>query len=141
METTRTRRTAQGAAVRTALEKTEGFISAQQLHRRLIDDGMQVGIATVYRQLNSLVTAQEADTITTVDGQLYRACENLESHHHHMVCEVCGKAVEIAPPDEAWFASVAEQHGFTVTSHIVEVFGVCAECRAAGRTAAHDSKL
>lgn len=131
METTRTRRTAQGTAVRNALEKTDGFISAQQLHRRLVDDGVQVGIATVYRQLNSLVAAHRADTITTVDGQLYRACENLESHHHHMVCEACGRAVEIDPPDEAWFSSVADQHGFTVTSHIVEVFGFCAECAAA----------
>ncbi|KTR81905.1 Fur family transcriptional regulator [Leucobacter chromiiresistens] len=131
MTSTRTRRTAQGAAVRTALESMAGFISAQELHRRLSDDGSKIGIATVYRQLNALVENQEADAISTPEGQLYRACEDPQTHHHHMVCTSCGTTIEIEPPDEAWFTSVARTHGFDVHSHTLEVFGICSACRSA----------
>lgn len=131
MTITRTRRTAQGAAVRSALESMAGFISAQELHRRLANDGSKIGIATVYRQLNTLVENREADAIATPDGQLYRACENPRTHHHHMVCTSCGTTIEIEPPDEAWFTSVAHAHDFEIHSHTLEVFGVCAACRAA----------
>lgn len=130
METTRTRRTVQGAAVRSALEAQERFVSAQQLHRELVDDGLKIGVATVYRQLNALVATDQADLIATAEGQLYRACEDPSAHHHHMVCTGCGMTVEIEPPDEKWFTSVAKAHGFTISSHTLEVFGLCAECNA-----------
>lgn len=131
MATAGIRRTVQGEAVRGALEASDGFVSALELHRRLGDDGMKIGIATVYRQLGALVSAEQADTIMTATGQLYRACADPAAHHHHLVCERCGTAIEIEPPDEAWFRSVADAHGFTLSHHTFEVFGVCAGCRAA----------
>ncbi|WP_336658644.1 Fur family transcriptional regulator [Leucobacter sp. USHLN153] len=130
MTTTRTRRTAQGTAVRAALDSMAGFISAQELHRRLSDEGLKIGIATVYRQLNSLVESRDADAISTPEGQLYRACTDPEAHHHHMVCTSCGTTIEIEPPDEAWFAAIAGAHRFEVHSHTLDVFGICADCRA-----------
>lgn len=123
------RNTAQKAAVRTALEQSPGFISAAKLHHRLIEEGGTIGLATVYRQLNALAEAGEADTITVQSGQLFRVCEP-DGHHHHLVCEVCGKAVDIEPPSEAWIRKVADEHGFTVTGHVLEVFGRCPDCAA-----------
>lgn len=49
-------------------------------------------------------------------------------HHHHLVCEDCGKAVDIDPPDETWLRTTANQNGFTVARHVLEVFGRCADC-------------
>jgi Fur family ferric uptake transcriptional regulator len=37
--------------------------------------------------------------------------------------------VEIEPPDEDWLRKIAKAHGFTMSSHTVEVFGLCAECQ------------
>lgn len=48
------RNTAQKDAVRRALASAEGFVSAQDLHRRLDGEGSRVALATVYRQLNAL---------------------------------------------------------------------------------------
>ena len=45
------RQTKQKDAIRAALVDCEEFISAQDLHRRLEDEGSKIGLATVYRQL------------------------------------------------------------------------------------------
>jgi Fur family ferric uptake transcriptional regulator len=127
----KTRSTAQKALIRDALESETRFVSAKQLHRRLEDDGASVGLATVYRQLNALGRSGDADTITIGETQLFRACAQSE-HHHHLVCEHCGTAVEIDPPSEDWMRTVAGSHGFEITHHVFEIFGICADCRAAG---------
>ncbi|UVI35680.1 Fur family transcriptional regulator [Brevibacterium spongiae] len=124
-----TRSTAQKALIRDALESETRFVSAKQLHRRLEDDGASVGLATVYRQLNALSRSGDADTITIAETQLFRACSQSE-HHHHLVCERCGTAVEIDPPSEEWMRTVADSNGFEITHHVFEIFGLCADCRA-----------
>ncbi len=121
------RHTAQKEAVRSALSAAGGFVSAGELHLRMSSQGHGIGLATVYRQLNALAENGHADTLLVPGGQLFRACEP-GAHHHHLVCESCGTAVEIDPPDEDWIAASADRNGFTVTRHLVEVFGQCAEC-------------
>ena len=49
------RHTKQKDAVMAQLRGCDDFISAQELHRKLVDSGLRIGLATVYRQLNSLV--------------------------------------------------------------------------------------
>lgn len=124
------RQTVQKEAVRRTLKEAPGFISAAQVHRRINADGLPIGLATVYRQLNALAESGHADTIPVPSGQLFRACEP-GGHHHHLVCEDCGTAVEIEMADEEWIHRTAERNGFTVTRHILEVFGRCANCSAA----------
>lgn len=125
------RSTRQRAAVRDALAVEPGFVSAQDLHRKLRDAGEKIGLATVYRALAQLVDAGEADTMLGPDGERYRACGTAQ-HHHHLVCRGCGRTVEVEAPEvEAWAALVAAEHGFTAITHELEVFGLCAGC--AGR--------
>lgn len=125
-----TRRTVQKDAIRQALDSSPGFVSAQQIHRLLHDAGTPVGIATVYRQLNALAGSGDADTVLGPDGQLFRTCARDGSHHHHLICENCGRAEELEP-NESWIRSAAQKHGYTVTRHVVEVFGLCADCARA----------
>lgn len=101
------RNTWQREAVREALGGSENFVSAQRLHSSLREDGSPIGLATVYR--------------ACTPGQ----------HHHHLICRNCGLTVEIeADAVEQWAQSVAADHGFTQPNHIVDVFGLCAECSA-----------
>ena len=59
------------------------FLSAQQIHAELEEEGTKVGLATVYRNLQSLAEADLVDTVRSDDGEaLYRLCTN-EGHHHH----------------------------------------------------------
>ncbi|HOA26149.1 MAG TPA: transcriptional repressor [Arachnia sp.] len=123
-----TRHTWQRAAVRDLLEGGEEFRTAQQIHDRLRDEGARVGLATVYRALQSMADAGEVDVIRTPEGEAaYRHCS--EGHHHHLVCRGCGFSVEIeATFVESWAAQIASQHGFTDTGHELELFGLCREC-------------
>lgn len=124
---TRRRNTTQRALIEKALVDAQDFVSAQDLHARLRADGNPVGLATVYRNLNDLVSAGEADTIQ-MNGteQMFRHCG--EEHHHHLVCVDCGKTIEIAEHDD-WVESVARRKRFTLISHTIEIFGRCPDCR------------
>lgn len=129
MTTDQQRRTTQRALVREGLDAAPGFISAGQLHRKILDADEAIGLATVYRHLNGMAARGEIDVVSVSSERLFRACTP-EEHHHHLVCETCGKAVDLAPPEETWIREVAEKHGFSVTSHVLEIFGKCAECTA-----------
>lgn len=124
------RQTRQRAAVWSALSGTTEFRSAQELHHLLRERGDGVGLATVYRALQALAEDGEVDVLRTDDGEaLYRRCN--PGHHHHLVCRSCRRTIEVdAQPMEAWARQVAEQHGFVMLDHLVEVFGLCGECRS-----------
>ena len=92
------RSTRQRAAVAAALAQVDEFRSAQDLHDILKHQGDSVGLTTVYRTLQSLADAGEVDVLRTHDGEaVYRRCSTGD-HHHHLVCRVCGKAVEVEGP-------------------------------------------
>ncbi|MFF1922720.1 Fur family transcriptional regulator [Streptomyces sp. NPDC058221] len=125
----RGRSTRQRTAVAAALDEVDEFRSAQELHDVLKHRGDSVGLTTVYRTLQSLADAGEVDVLRTTDGEsVYRRCSTGD-HHHHLVCRMCGKAVEVeGPAVEQWAETIAAQHGFVNVAHTVEVFGTCAEC-------------
>ncbi|AAZ54894.1 transcriptional repressor [Thermobifida fusca] len=119
-------------AVRQALHKSNGFRSAQDLYASLRADGAKIGLTTVYRALQALTDAGEVDVLMTDEGEaVYRACST-PTHHHHLVCRDCGKAVEIeGPAVESWADELAAQHGFVDLTHTLELFGTCSDCAAA----------
>jgi Fur family transcriptional regulator, ferric uptake regulator len=127
------RTTRQRAAVQAVFQDLEGFHSAQEVHALLRQAGDPVGLSTVYRAVQSLADDGELDSIRTDSGEaLYRLCSR--QHHHHLVCRGCGLTVEVAGPTvERWADRVAEEHGFAEVSHTLEIFGTCADCRAAGQ--------
>jgi Fur family ferric uptake transcriptional regulator len=126
---TTVRATKQGDAVSAALAATDAFTSAQDLHALLRTQGDSVGLTTVYRHLQVLADRGEVDVLRREDGEtLYRRCAT-DSHHHHLVCRLCGRTVEIAGPEiEAWTAQVATREGFVDVMHTVEISGVCGTC-------------
>ena len=122
------RPTRQRAAVAAVLAETDEFRSAQELHAILRDTGDKVGLATVYRNLQAMAADGEIDMLRTDDGEaVYRACST--GHHHHLVCRVCGRTVEVEGPTvEAWANKVSAEHGFSDVQHTLEIFGTCASC-------------
>lgn len=123
------RMTRQRSAVAELLADLDEFRSAQQLHEQLRHRGEGIGLATVYRTLQSLADGGEVDVLRSGDGEaLYRRCERRE-HHHHLVCRTCRTTVEIdGPTVEAWAAQVGATHGFSDIEHTMELFGTCASC-------------
>ena len=125
------RNTKQRRAVAGALRSLEDFISTQELHRRLQDEGQSVSLATTYRILQSMAEAGEVDVLRSEDGEsIYRQCA-AKQHHHHLVCRRCGATVELQALEiERWTSQTAQDHGFTQVDHTVEIVGLCARCSA-----------
>jgi Fur family ferric uptake transcriptional regulator len=106
-------------------------VTAQELHRRLRQDGERIGLATVYRTLGALAEHGIVDTLAHSPLEAcYRLCG--EGHHHHLVCSECHRVVELAECGlDEWLASAAAREGFVATAHRVEVVGLCDGCRVA----------
>lgn len=122
------RNTRQRAAVSAALESTDEFLSAQDLHAALRASGDRIGLATVYRSLQALAEDGAVDVRRGEDGEAtYRRCST--GHHHHLVCRVCGRTVEVeSRVVERWAAGVARDSGYVDAVHTVEITGTCPTC-------------
>jgi Fur family transcriptional regulator, ferric uptake regulator len=131
-EQTPRRTTRQRTTISDFLAHAGDFRTAQQIHEQLRMTGDGVGLATVYRTLQSMADAGEVDTMRTAEGEsAYRRCRTT-GHHHHLVCRGCGRTEEImATAVEAWAATIAAQHGFTDVTHDVELHGLCEICSQA----------
>jgi len=122
------RNTRQRRAVQAVMADLEGFASAQQIHDALRQRGEAVGLSTVYRNLQVLSENGLLDALRGDDGEvLYRRCSS--GHHHHLVCRLCGRTIEVEGEEiERWAVSVAAENGFSEVTHTVEVFGTCGSC-------------
>lgn len=125
-----TRSTRQRSAIVSVLLELDNFASAKKIHSELKERGEKVGLTTVYRTLQSLTEIHAVDALHMASGEtLYRHCMT-EKHHHHLVCTECGRTEEIdGGPVEKWASQVASSHGFELTGHDAEVYGLCPECR------------
>lgn len=130
------RTTRQRTAILATLGRLDDFRSAQQIHEQMRAEGDSVGLATVYRNLQTLSQGGQVDVLVTDDGEsLYRQCEQ-DAHHHHLVCRVCGRTVEFqAPQVEDWTRRIAAEHGYTDVHHRMEIFGLCPEHAGAAGSA------
>jgi len=128
MPATFRRPTRQRAAVEALLVNMADFMSAQDLHARLRAQGQGVGLATVYRTLQSMAAEGGVDMMRTQDGEaVYRRCSN--GHHHHLVCRNCGRTVEVeGPAVETWTDKISTENGFSDVHHTLEIFGLCSPC-------------
>jgi Fur family transcriptional regulator, ferric uptake regulator len=109
--------------------------SVQDLAEAAQRDLPGVGIATIYRTVNLLV-AEGSLTRTIVDRGLARFEVTPSEHHDHLSCVLCGKIVEFENAQiEKLQEKIAEELGFKLTDHRMELFGECKDCRKARRAA------
>ena len=84
-----------------------------------------VGMVTVYRTLGLLSGLGLVRRLDLGSGPRY---ELAEDHHHHLVCEGCGKVTEFehCPLDLRGLSGASGD--FRIRAHSLEVYGTCAEC-------------
>jgi Fur family ferric uptake transcriptional regulator len=123
------RSTRQKRALSAVLAETDRFRSAQELHSALRQRGERVGLTTVYQQLRALAAVGQIDSLRAENGELlYRHCDT-DQHHHHLVCRVCGRTVEVEDTVvRRWAEMVAADAGFVDVAHHLEFSGTCADC-------------
>ncbi|MGV9182291.1 Fur family transcriptional regulator [Arcanobacterium canis] len=124
------RMTRQRTAITDLMKGTNAFKSAQEIHDMLAAEGSAIGLATVYRNLQTMAESGLVDVIRPGDSETayYRYCAD-DHHHHHLICRRCSTTVELKTDMlESWADKVAAEHGFTQTSHSLEVWGLCSTC-------------
>lgn len=121
------RATQQRVVVLEALMGERWDTSARRLHERLRPVHPTLGLATVYRTLDSLAEAGVIHRLSHGSEACYRFCQ--PGHHHHLTCTRCHKVVELRGCEVSeWAARQAVSHGFAQVEHVVELTGVCADC-------------
>ena len=79
-------------------------------------------------------TAEKHDSFLEFSGGKAIFELNQGQHHDHFVCLVCGKVEEFCDPEiEHRQETVARERGFSIRSHALYLYGICAskECRRA----------
>ena len=122
--------TKQRRAVLNAFIECENHVSAEELYNLVTAIEPKVGLATVYRTLALLIQSGLASELDFGDGQKRYEHKYMHIHHDHMICTECGKIIEFNHPlIEKFQEEVASRNGFTITSHKLDMFGLCSQCR------------
>jgi Fur family ferric uptake transcriptional regulator len=129
------RATEQRRLIIDAFMASEPHVSIDELLAQVRKKDGRIGYATVYRTLKMLAESGIAHERHFDDGFARYELADTKSHHDHLICTACGKIVEFEEPGiEKLQLAIAERHGFDVTHHRHELYGVCAECRKAAST-------
>lgn len=122
--------TRQRRVVLNIFAKCEDHISAEELYKIVTATDPKIGLATIYRTLALLTRSGLASELDFGDGQKRYEHKFMHSHHDHMVCTECGKIIEFTHPIiEKLQEDIAKKNGFTITSHKLDLYGVCKECK------------
>ena len=111
-----------------------GHISAEELYQKAKEKQSHVGFATVYRTLKHLTQCGLARELDFGDGRIQYEPEFNRQHHDHMICTRCGIYVEFLNPRiEELQEMVSRKHGFKITSHRMQLYGLCPKCQKSGK--------
>jgi Fur family transcriptional regulator, ferric uptake regulator len=104
-------------------------LSAEDLYSKLIKQGDEVGLATVYRVLSQFVTAGLVVRHNFEGGSsVYELAT--EDHHDHLVCIKCDQVTEFLDEGiESRQLAIAAKNGFEVTDHSLIIYGLCRSCQ------------
>jgi Fur family ferric uptake transcriptional regulator len=112
------------------LSEQECALSAAEIEARLRGRGRPIARASIYRVLDLLVARGLAERIVTGQGEArFEPVEPSGEHHHHLVCDQCGKLVAFDDPGlEKAIDKLSNRLGVTVDSHEILLRGACEKC-------------
>ncbi len=121
--------TEQRMAILQALHCGRAHVTAQEVYELIGAKDPDIGFATVYRFLRTL-TEHSFVTEVRMGGLPARYELTPKAHHDHLTCIQCGKICEFENVEiEKLQERVANQFGFALTSHVLELYGVCSDCQ------------
>lgn len=104
------------------LETGHKHLTADDIYRRLVESGEEIGLATVYRVLNQFESAGLVAKHNFESGQAYYELDSGQ-HHDHMVCVETGKVIEFVSEEiEALQRKIAAAHGYEIVDHSLVIY-------------------
>ncbi len=103
-------------------DSNQRHMSAEDVYKTLLDNGEEVGLATVYRVLTQF---ESAGLVMRHNFDSGHSVFELDSgvHHDHMVCLKTGKVIEFQNEEiEKLQKSIAEKHGYDLVEHSLVLY-------------------
>jgi len=103
-------------------DKKEMHLSAEDIYKKLLEAGEDVGLATVYRVLTQF---EQAGIVVKNNFEEGRAVYELhhDQHHDHMVCVETGKIIEFHDEIiEQRQSDVAKDLGYDIVDHSMVLY-------------------
>jgi Fe2+ or Zn2+ uptake regulation protein len=117
-------------AVLAVMAEESTFLSPEEIWRKVRTGGGNVGLPTVYRILDELSAGGVVSRVLRDNRQLYYYLCTNPCHHHHFVCLSCRKVEDVnLCAAEALEREVAQALKGALFSHILQLEGLCRECR------------
>ncbi|XXQ67353.1 ferric iron uptake transcriptional regulator [Neisseriaceae bacterium B1] len=107
----------------------DAHLSAEDVYRILLDEGIEIGVATIYRVLTQF---EQADILVRHHFETGKAVYELNKggHHDHLVCVKCGMVTEFHNEQiEALQDKIAQDNGYRIVDHALYMYGVCSPCQ------------
>ena len=123
------RLTPQRMMVVEALHSVDQHISAEEIYAQVCIKYPYANISTVYRTLELLKELGLVTEIALGDGRVrYHPVD--KGHHHHLVCQKCGKTVDL--PEEVMLPleeTLSRDYHFKSDLKHLAIFGLCSDCQ------------
>lgn len=111
----------------------ERHLSAEDVYKRLLASGDDVGLATVYRVLTQF---EQAGLLVRHHFEGGKSVFELDKgdHHDHIVCMQCGRVEEFHDAAiEARQKKAAAERGFAVHGHTLQIYADCTKAKCPHR--------
>ena len=125
-------------AIMDLLSSSRKHLSAEEIYLSVHKVYPGIGLATVYRTLELLEQMGFLNRFDFGHGRArYEMAEGPNaSHHHHLICNECGKVVDYDDFAEEELKLVkqteeilSKRHKFEIHSHRIHFYGTCSSCR------------
>lgn len=118
------RMTEQRRVIARVLSQAADHPDVEEIHRRATEIDANISIATVYRTMRLFEEAGVVERHDFQDGRS-RYEEATENHHDHLIDLRSGEVIEFVNQEiEALQRRIAEEHGFKLVDHRLELYGV-----------------
>lgn len=123
------RLTPQRVMIVDAIENSDHHISAEEIYGQVIARYPHMNISTIYRTMDLLKKLGLVTETNLGEGRVrYHSAE--KGHHHHLVCQKCGKIIDL---DETLLfplkSALRERHDFEADLRHLAIFGHCSHCK------------
>ena len=124
------KKTRQRELILDILMQSKTPLSAKEIFIKLVKEEDNMSLSTIYRILDTFMAKGlvSKSTVASSNKAVYEI--KGRKHKHHLVCVSCGKIILLNNCPLAKYEKFLEEDtGFDITSHSLEFFGICPECR------------
>jgi Fur family ferric uptake transcriptional regulator len=122
--------TAQRALIFDEFVNAQKHLSVEELYEIVKKKEPTIGQVTVFRALKLFEEAGIAHPVNFGDRTVRYELSFKTGHHDHLVCEKCGKVIEVLDNKmEKRKEKICQKYGFIPSHHRLEIFGTCEGCR------------